>query len=119
MPGKCQPAPVTRYGASGRHPSSAAGATFAFPPARAYTPGEDGSMLGRVIKDVVGGGSAAWPPASWPTRPLPASTSIRSLRLAPGHVEVGLSFRPEVSRQHDDFHGGVTATIAVLKLFDK
>ena len=27
-------------------------------------------------------------------------------------MEVGLPFRPEVSRQHDDFHGGVTATIA-------
>ncbi len=44
------PAPVTRYGASGGHPSSAANATFAFPPAGAYTgPREDGVMLGRII----------------------------------------------------------------------
>ncbi len=34
------------------------------------------------------------------------------LRVAPGHVEVGLPFRPEVSQQHDYFHGGIIATIA-------
>jgi glyoxylase-like metal-dependent hydrolase (beta-lactamase superfamily II) len=33
--GKGQPAPAIRHGASGRHPSSAAGATFTFPPAGA------------------------------------------------------------------------------------
>ncbi len=43
--GKCQPAPVTRYGASERHPSLAAGATFTFPP----TPGGDkGKVEGPV-----------------------------------------------------------------------
>ena len=34
------------------------------------------------------------------------------LHVAPGHVEVGLRFRPEVSQQHDYFHGGIIATIA-------
>ncbi len=46
-----QPAPVTRYGASGRHPSSAAGATFAFPTAWAYTDAreDEGAVLHRII----------------------------------------------------------------------
>ncbi len=34
------------------------------------------------------------------------------LQVAPGHVEVGLPFRPEVSQQHHYFHGGIAATIA-------
>ncbi len=39
------PGPVTRYGASGRHPSSAAGATFTVPP----TQGDDkGKVEGLV-----------------------------------------------------------------------
>jgi len=34
------------------------------------------------------------------------------LRVAPGRVEIGLPFRPQVSQQHDYFHGGIVATIA-------
>ncbi len=33
-------------------------------------------------------------------------------RVQPGHVEISLPFREQVSQQHDFFHGGITATIA-------
>jgi uncharacterized protein (TIGR00369 family) len=34
------------------------------------------------------------------------------IRVEPGYIEIGVSFRQEVAQQHDYFHGGVTATIA-------
>lgn len=33
-------------------------------------------------------------------------------RVEPGHVEIALPFRPDLTQQHGFFHGGVTAMIA-------
>jgi uncharacterized protein (TIGR00369 family) len=33
-------------------------------------------------------------------------------RVEPGHVEVALAFRPELSQQHGFFHAGIISTIA-------
>jgi uncharacterized protein (TIGR00369 family) len=33
-------------------------------------------------------------------------------RVAPGEVQIGLPFRPELSQQHGFFHAGILATIA-------
>ncbi len=33
-------------------------------------------------------------------------------RVAPGHVEISLAFRPELSQQHGFFHAGIVATVA-------
>jgi uncharacterized protein (TIGR00369 family) len=33
-------------------------------------------------------------------------------RVEPGHVEIALPFRPELTQQHGFFHAGVTGTIA-------
>ncbi len=33
-------------------------------------------------------------------------------RVEPGHVEIALPFRPELSQQHGFFHAGIISTIA-------
>ncbi len=33
-------------------------------------------------------------------------------RIAPGRVDIGLRFRPELSQQHGFFHAGIVATVA-------
>jgi uncharacterized protein (TIGR00369 family) len=33
-------------------------------------------------------------------------------KVEPGHVELGLAFRPELSQQHGFFHAGIISTIA-------
>jgi uncharacterized protein (TIGR00369 family) len=33
-------------------------------------------------------------------------------KVEPGHVEIGLAFRPELSQQHGFFHAGILSTIA-------
>ena len=33
-------------------------------------------------------------------------------KVEPGHVEISLAFRPELTQQHGFFHAGVVATIA-------
>ena len=33
-------------------------------------------------------------------------------KVEPGHVQIGLAFRPELSQQHGFFHAGILSTIA-------
>lgn len=50
--------------------------------------------------------------ASFARQAFMRTLGVEILHLAPGEVDLGLTYRPDLTQQHGYFHAGATATIA-------
>ncbi len=50
--------------------------------------------------------------ASFARQAFMHTLGVEIVHLAPGEVDLGLQYRPDLTQQHGYFHAGVTATIA-------
>ena len=64
--------------------------------------------------------------ASFARQAFMTTLGVEIMHLAPGEVDLGLSYRPDLTQQHGYFHAGVTTTLgdtaagyAALSLFPK